>query len=123
MGFQLSSGEPGTTSPGNAARADVIHMKWHLRRERIHSRITPLQLSRMLGRNVPFMRGVRRQGPTGPLAAHFVVVADAFVTRTGSALEFFAPGGRKRRPDGVRLAPCWEKLDRWSRGWPKRPVR
>jgi len=25
MGFQLSSGEPGTTNPGNAARANVIH--------------------------------------------------------------------------------------------------
>ena len=31
--------------------------------------------------------------------------------------------GRKRRLDGVRLAPCWEELDRWSRGWRKRPVR
>jgi hypothetical protein len=41
MGFQLSSGEPGTTNPGNAARANVIHRKWHLRRKRIHSRITP----------------------------------------------------------------------------------
>ena len=42
---------------------------------------------------------------------------------SGSSTGTLRAAGRKRRPGGVRLAPCWEKLGRWSRGWPKRPVR
>ncbi len=62
----------------------------------------------------------------GPIQEHprgsVCQICRTFVTRTASHWNLRA-ARRKRRPDGVRLAACWEKLDRSSRGWPKRPVR
>src|SRR6478672_5809806 len=97
MGFQLSSGEPGTSSPGNAARASVIHRLWH------HSRITPSPLAHPPFRSPTLdvtcasgavVDGVVRDEPA-QLAVDFVVVAAASVTRT-ACTGFWAPAGRKR---------------------------
>ena len=95
-GWEADSGEPGTTSPGNAARTNVIHRKWH------HSRSQG--------------PAPRRRSPWPLRAAYGCSVSDRLgVTRVAWSCAGCTPRARRsprKRSPTRHIGPC---------GWKRRP--
>ena len=105
MGFQLSPGEPGTTSPGNAARANVIHKEVASQPSHALAAGSSALSQSDVGCNVRIRGGGRwrRQGRTGPTRRALCRGSRSFRDPDGM---HWILAGRKRRRTGVgRRAP------------------